>query len=294
MSIKDRINSISKNDNLDMNTKPVMAKIELTGCCTLNCSFCAHKKMKEMNIRQKMLTEEKFNIILNEIKLIKTIKEIGLFYMGESGLNPLLPLFAQKAQENGFFTFLTTNGTVLENVLKSIPYIDSLKISWNYKDEIDFINKTLMPKEYYYTIISNIDKIYNECHKFNKTLAISTVLDTKQDDYKNVLKLLKYDEHYFIPLQNQGGNNDKGATGVLGQYDNMVSPIPCWSLFKGVYIDVDLNVRICCYGHTNEHIIGNLLDHNLGNLLSDDKITYCKQAHLDKKIPDVCRKCLNI
>ena len=293
MSIKERIDNVSRNDNLSLDTKPVMAKVELTGKCTLSCGFCANSAMRENNIRQKFLSEDEFELILKEVKSVPSIKELGLFYMGESGLHPKLCNFAQKAKEAGYFVFLTTNGTVINNIIKAVPYIDSLKVSWNYKNEADFIGKTGCTSAGFNLVIENIAKLCDECHKHNKTLAVSTVLDASPDDYIDVLKKLKYDEHYYIPLQNQGGTNEYGATGVIGQADNPVKPVPCWSMFKGVYIDVDLNARVCCYGHEEQHIIGNLRDNSLGNLINDEGLCKWKKQHLENKIPEICSKCLN-
>ena len=94
------------------------------------------------------------------------------------------------------------------------------------------------------------------------------------------------DEHYFIPLQTQGGTFDIGTDGVVGEADNPVNPIPCWSLFKGLYIDCDLNIRTCCYGHNKDHILGNIKDNNV-----QDHTIY-KQQQLNGKIPNICKKCL--
>lgn len=293
MSIKDRIDNVSRNDNLSIETRPVMAKVELTGKCTLNCSFCANSSMREKNMRQKFLNEDDFELILKELKSVPSIKEIGLFYMGESGLHPKLVEFAEKAKAAGYFVFLTTNGTVIKNILKAIPNIDSLKVSWNYKDENDFLRKTGSTSVEYNIIVDNIAKLYDECHRCGKTLAISTVLDTSPEDYEEILKKLSYDEHYYIPLQNQGGTNKYGATGVIGQSENTVNPVPCWSLFKGIYIDVDLNARVCCYGHDKQHVIGNLKDNSLGNLINDEELIKWKKQHLENRIPEICSKCLN-
>jgi hypothetical protein len=58
--------------------------------------------------------------------------------MGESGLHPKLYNFYKKIYNN-YYTFLTTNGTIISNILPAIKYINSLKVSWNYSDEDDFI-----------------------------------------------------------------------------------------------------------------------------------------------------------
>lgn len=293
MSIVQRINSASDNSSVSLNTSPTLAKIELTGKCTLSCRFCNNVNMRKYNQRQKLLSTEDFELVLENLKSITSIKEVGLFYMGESGLHPLLKEFYKKLKEARYFTFLTTNGTYIKYILEAIPYIDSLKVSWNYKDLADFIEKTGVSAQVYFSIQKNIDTLYKECHKYNRTLAISTILDSEEKMYDGILKQLKFDEHYFIPLQNQNGIEENGAPGVVGESINPVKPIPCWSLFKGVYVDVDLNVRTCCYGHDKIHIIGNLREEKLSNLISDEKLIRYKKSHLSNKIPSICTLCLN-
>lgn len=291
MGVKERVDLISDNHNLNVNMKPTTVKIELTGVCTLNCGFCFNQIMKKEGLRQSMMSDEMFDKILKSMKKIGSIKEVGLFYMGESGLHPKMPEYYKKLKEEGYFTYLTTNGTILDVILDCIPYVDSLKISWNYKDLPDFIDKTNRTPSLYDKIKSNIEVIYTRCKELDKPLAISTVLDGKKEDYEEVLSELYYDEHYWLPLQTQGGLIE-GTDGVVGEYDNQSTPIPCWSLFKGLYFDVDGNVRCCCYGHKNYHILGNILEDDILDIIKSDKLLDMRRKHLDGLIPEECRECL--
>jgi hypothetical protein len=243
--------------------------------------------------RQKFMSEEDFNIVLNALDDIYTIKEVGLFFMGESGLHPLLDRFYKALKEKGYFTYLTTNGTVIGSILKALPYIDSLKVSWNYKNKKDFIAKTASAGRMYNTIVANIGILNMVCKEFDKTLTVSTILDSNKEDYAEALAQLEFGDHYWLPLQSQGGTCDTGAAGVIGEYENKVLPIPCWSLFKGFYVDADLNVRTCCYGHSKEHIIGNLKEEPVMKLLCFGKGMGMKSQQVRNIIPSVCKNCLN-
>ncbi|WP_312339128.1 radical SAM/SPASM domain-containing protein [Anaerospora hongkongensis] len=293
MSVKDRVNAISRNDNLLSGTPYTTAKIELTGICTLNCAFCYNKQMAEYGERQKFMNDNDFAIVLYALKMIGTIKEVGLFYMGESGTHPQLAKYYKELKESGFFTYLTTNGTTQSNILNAIPYIDSLKVSWNYKDQNDFVSKTAASEWIYGIIIKNIKVLNEECQRLGKTLTVSTILDSDKDDYKEALSQLEFGDHYWLPLQSQGGTYATGVAGVIGEYENKVSPVPCWSLFKGFYVDVDLNVRTCCYGHSKEHIIGNLKDKPVLELLRFGKGMKMRSEQSRDIIPDVCKNCLD-
>lgn len=290
-TVKARVDTIAKNDNITMETKPTTVKLELTGCCTLDCVFCAHHKMAEKKIRQKLLTQEEFDLAYAYIKSFPSIKEIGLFYMGESSLHPKLAEFYKKIKKDGYFTYLTTNATKIDTVIDAIPYIDSLKVSWNYKDVDDFVKKTRRHKELYYQCFDNIITLASFCHLNGKKLAVSTVLDDMREAYDKArsLMLAIADEHYFIPLQTQGGTFKNGSGGVIGEADNPVKPMPCWSLFKGLYIDCDLNVRACCYGHDDSHIILNLKDKTIDNRTL---LLKTKNAQLRNVVPTMCQNCI--
>ena len=289
-TVKERVDFISQNKNLSLETPYTTCKIEICGICNMKCRFCYQKILSSNGIRQKFMPMEDFKLVLKVLKeKVPTLKEVGLFYMGEAGLNPNLPDMYKLCKEEGYFTYLTTNGLSITNILPAIEFIDSLKVSWNYKNFFDFSYKTnLKSKLSYKQIKTNTYELQKECHKYNKKLTVSTILDPndKKEDYETSLKEIYYDDHYWIPLQTQAGYKDIGFDGVIGEYDNVSTPIPCWSLFKGIYIDSELNIRTCCYGHTDEFIIG-----NIKNNPNFNKDVY-KSQHLKEEIPEICKNCL--
>ena len=48
--ITDRIDKIANNKTLDLRHLPEMARIEITGLCTLNCKYCYSKELKKLSI----------------------------------------------------------------------------------------------------------------------------------------------------------------------------------------------------------------------------------------------------
>lgn len=289
MTVKERVDRISQNIDLRVDQLPTSAKIEICGKCTLSCKFCYQNKMKSLDIRQKIMSNSMFDKILAFIQTIPTLKEVGLFYMGESGLDIDLARKYKIVKSLGYFTYLTTNGTIKQTILDAIPYIDSLKVSWNYKDVNDFIAKTNSTEKVFYQIIANIAEFANRCHLYQKELTVSTIVDTCKDDYFDCLKQLSFDQHYWLPLQTQYNINSNGIGSVVGQYDNQSSQIPCWSLFKCLYVDVDGNVRQCCYGHTDDHILYNIYD--VPSFYLPQKLLDIRRQQLDGSIPAICKKC---
>ena len=294
--IVERIRHVSDNTNFSLDTKVITAKLELTGICPMQCSFCYNKIMKEKNERQRIISDYDFKLMLDAMDELGTIKEVGLFYMGESTIHPKLCDYYRILKNRGYYTYLTTN-LFVNTITDAIPYIDSIKVSWNYRNENDFKDtiKSDNWKNTMNNLIKNIKNLYVECHKNGHTLSISSVLrpgDTTED-YCKYMKLLPHDEWYFLPMQSQGGLVDlSGRDGVVGDFNKQVSPLPCWSLFNGFYVDCELNVRTCCYGNDSKHILMNLTkDKFTKEEYYARKKEYMKM-HLHHKIPNICTNCL--
>ena len=80
--------------------------IEITNICNMNCSFChGHKRPP------KQMSKEEFELILN--KLEGRTKYVYYHLMGEPLTHPLLPEFIKLAENRGYKSIITTNGTLL-------------------------------------------------------------------------------------------------------------------------------------------------------------------------------------
>lgn len=90
--------------------------IEITNTCNLNCDFCPkhHRKKRQ-------LSAEEFNLITDKVR--GKVCFLYFHLMGEPLLHPLLPQFVRMANEKGFKTVLTSNGTLLHRCL---PLLDAL------------------------------------------------------------------------------------------------------------------------------------------------------------------------
>ena len=97
-----------------------------------------------------------------------------------------------------------------------------------------------------------------------------------------------------FPLQNNGGYLEEGFDGIVGTFDIPRKVVPCWSLFKAVYVDILGNIRPCCYSHKMKC---GVIDNNTIRFTTEEKDDYVvesnmKKLHLEGKIPDECSKCL--
>lgn len=306
--ISERIKEIANVKDVTVDYKPTTLKIEACGRCTLSCKYCIVADNRLNCVRQHVLSVKEFRNIMSFVeshKDIFDIKEVGLFYMGESGMNPKLDVMYKDLKDHEYFTYLTTNATYITNIIRAIPYIDSLKVSWNYKNLKDFMNKTMSSAMLYEAIIKNIKVLSEECKKYNTQYTFSTILDNDKPEnvvkgeYYDILNKLHpyFDEHYWLPLQSQGGfyHKDEAKPGVLGTTECSKDPKVCWSLFKGLYIDCDMNVRTCCFGYHDDQILMNKTDivKNRIPKKAIAKMKRIRQAQLNGEIPEECKHCLS-
>ena len=83
------------------------AYVEITNICNLRCSFChGHSRAP------RQLSREEFLHILDQLK--GQTQYIYYHLMGEPLLHPQLPEFIRLAGKQGFFSVITTNGTLLQ------------------------------------------------------------------------------------------------------------------------------------------------------------------------------------
>ena len=90
--------------------------IEITNTCNLNCDFCPkHHRAK------RQLSAGEFNLLTDRVR--GKVSFLYFHLMGEPLLHPLLPQFIRTANEKGFKTVLTSNGTLLHRCL---PLLEAL------------------------------------------------------------------------------------------------------------------------------------------------------------------------
>ena len=90
--------------------------IEITNTCNLNCDFCP-----KHHRRKRQLSAGEFNLLTDRVR--GKVSFLYFHLMGEPLLHPLLPQFIRTANEKGFKTVLTSNGTLLHRCL---PLLEAL------------------------------------------------------------------------------------------------------------------------------------------------------------------------
>ena len=170
MSITERIDAVTDISALrvqmgGIQPAPKSCKIEIVGRCNLLCKYCAintreHQPKKDMDFRL-------FQRITEDMR-ISGVEEIGLFYIGESTLNPslLLNCINWVKKELKFpYVFLTSNATVCDADLAGkimMAGLDSLKWSVNFANVNQFMKITRSHPNMFYQAVKNIKDTWDE------------------------------------------------------------------------------------------------------------------------------------
>ena len=67
-AVKDRVDRISNNKDITMNTPYTTCKIEVCGICNMKCEFCYEKELARSNTRQKKMNIEDLKLVLDTLK----------------------------------------------------------------------------------------------------------------------------------------------------------------------------------------------------------------------------------
>ena len=291
---------------------PRSVKIELTARCNYACAFCARSlKLRD----QKDMERSLFEWLLLEMRQAG-VEEIGLFYLGESFLCRWLPEAVEYAKKTcGFpYVFLTTNGSLAtpQQVKACIEAgLDSLKFSYNYANEEQFVDVTKTKAALFKKVRENIlgarkvrDQIENATGHRCGLYASYIEYDGEQGKLMQdaISEIAEYvDEVYALPLYNQAdlmGEAEEKREWVVtggnrGRLGALREPVPCWALFTEGHITYDGKLSACCFDHDGRFHMGDLTTAGFMEAWHSQKFQGLRQSHLDGKIiGTVCEGCL--
>lgn len=306
--VTERVDNITKIPKEALNTKPPIpksVKIELTAKCNYRCTYCATgaklRDKREMN-------KDFYRRIVKEM-YEEGVRELGVFYLGESFLCDWLPEAIGYAKEIGYpYVFLTTNGSLAtQDIVRECMEegLDSLKFSFNYADKKQFAEITQTRPEGFTSVIRNIiaakltrDALGSKCGLY----ASSILYDGKQGELMKeaVEEISEFvDEHYWLPLYGQAGlvsdqNREKEVTaGNQGRVGALRPPLPCWSLFTEGRITWDGHLAACCFDHDGRFHMGNLNEMKFKSAWYSEPFQDLRDANLRKNVAGTaCEKCV--
>ena len=309
MSITERIDAVTKISDLRVQMKgiqpaPKSVKIEIVGRCNLLCKYCAintreHQPKKDMDFHL-------FQRITEDMRVCG-VEEIGLFYIGESTLNPSLLIQAiewTKRELQFPYVFLTSNATVCDADLAGkimMAGLDSLKWSVNFANVNQFMKITRSHQNMFLQAVKNIKDAWLErkAGNYTTTLSASSILyaDEQKDEMETFLNdsIRPYvDKHYWLPLYQMSMYKKHieqilgyiPTAGNMGRIDESTmlpnrKPLPCWSAFTEGHVRVDGGLSACCFGSDDKFDMGLLDGTNFMRQWNSPKFQALREAQLN-------------
>lgn len=312
-SITKKIDSITHIDDAHLGTHipaPKSVKIELTARCNYRCAFCALAERE--NQPTKDMDRDLFARIVTEMAAAG-VKEIGLFYIGESFLNiDLLEWACRKAKSVGIeYCFLTTNGSLaspekVERLMKA--GLNSLKFSMTTADDEQFEKVIGAPRAMRHRAIENLKAAWRvrndggyDCGIYASSIKYD---DEQMEKAQQVAEEIKpyVDQHYWLPLysfgslavdaQRETGLRDT-TPGNMGRIGGLVTPIPCWCVFTEGHVLYDGRLTLCGFDNGEGHwVCGDLNKQSFMDAWNSEFAVKLRAAHLRRKIQGtVCETC---
>lgn len=290
---------------------PRSVKIEISPRCNFRCGFCALRTRE---------TQPKWDMDLGLFKRITRemreagVEEIGVFYLGESFMNPrlLVDCIAYLKGEVGMpYVFLTSNASMAfpEAVEACMAAgLDSLKWSCNAADEEQFSRIMGVSERLFHAALDNIRSTWEiRQGKGYKTGLYASSIRYNGEQLARMEKLLDarvrpfVDQHYWLPLYSMGAfaaerEEELGyrpTAGNQGRLGALREPLPCWSAFTEGHVTAEGKLSACCFDATSNWTMGDLNRQSFMEAWNAPEFVRLREAHLRRDVRGtVCEACL--
>jgi len=290
---------------------PRSVKIEISPRCNYRCGFCA------LRTREKQpkwdMDFALFRRITREMRNAG-VEEIGVFYLGESFMNPrlLVDCIAWLKSEIGMpYVFLTSNASMsfpeaVEACMKA--GLDSLKWSVNAADERQFEKIMGVSGRLFRRALDNTQAAWRirETGDYQTRLYASSIRydGRQQEKMENLLaeRVRPWvDEHYWLPLYSMGAFATererqlgyRPTAGNQGRLGALREPLPCWSAFTEGHVTAEGKLSACCFDATANWAMGDLNHQSFLDAWNSEPFRRLREAHLRKDVRGtVCERCV--
>ncbi len=313
-SITDRIDNVTKIPREYLKSvlpAPRSVKIEISPRCNYRCGFCALRTRE---------VQPKWDIDFNLFKRITRemrdagVEEIGVFYLGESFMNPRLLVDCISYLKRDLampYVFLTSNASMafpeaLEDCMKA--GLDSLKWSMNAADEAQFERIMGVAGRLFYRALGNVKSAWDVRQRGGyKTGLYASSIKYDGEQAARMERLLDehvrpfVDQHYWLPLYSMGAFATererqlgyRPTAGNQGRVDALRDPLPCWSAFTEGHVTAEGKLSACCFDATANWTMGDLTQQSFMQAWNSARFVALREAHLKRDVRGtVCEKCI--
>lgn len=259
--------------------------IEITNTCNLNCDFCP-----KHHRRKRQLSAEEFNLITDKVR--GKVCFLYFHLMGEPLLHPLLPQFVRMANEKGFKTVLTSNGTLLHRclpLLDALPHKIQLSLHSHesnargelasYMQEVMIFSMQAAEKG-----TCMVLRLWNQGGRDQENEEVMRLIEQyvpkpwkeRPDGFRLADHLyLEFDRKFEWPTAGEKSEknlkdeseNESGEESSKKEKKQLF----CKALIKQIGVQSDGSLVPCCLDHDGDVVLGNLLNQSLEEILASPR-----------------------
>ena len=313
-SITERIDNVTKIPPQYLNAvllAPKSVKIEISPRCNYRCGFCA---LRTREVQPKWdMDFGLFKRVTREIREAG-VEEIGVFYLGESFMNPrlLVDCIGYLKRELGTpYVFLTSNASMafpeaVDECMKA--GLDSLKWSVNAANKNQFEKIMGVAGKLFYTALDNIKFAWAlRRDQGHKTGLYASSIKYDGEQQAKMERLLSddvrpyVDMHYWLPLYSMGAFATqreqqlgfRPTAGNQGRIDALRDPLPCWSAFTEGHVTAEGKLSACCFDATANWTMGDLTKLSFMEAWNSAPFVKLRAAHLKQDVRGTaCENCI--
>ena len=272
--------------------------IELSNICNHQCLFCANRKMT----RKKGYIDEDFlKRILKEAHE-EGFLDVGFYANGEPFVSKNLSEYVKWAKEIGYkYIYIDTNGAAatFDKIKEVIDAgLDSIKFSINGTNPENY--ELIHGRNDFDKVIDNLKQTYEYKKKIGRKLnvfvsiAVTKYIENTIEVF--VEKLKKYtDDIICNSVIEMGGyipeELEKLKTVTSNDFTEGMQ-VPCYQLWKGLFITYEGYVTACCADFQNYFVYADLNNTSIKDAWHNEVITELRRKHLEKKVAGLpCVQC---
>lgn len=262
--------------------------VEITNICNMNCSFChGHSRTP------RRMSEAEFLRVLGELKPVTEY----LYYhlMGEPLTHPDLPRFLRLANEQGFKSTITTNGTLLDKRGQEIIDAGAYKVVVSLHS---FEGEAGEYFEKYLTSVANFAKeasesgiivvlrLWNKGHDGGKNeLIIDKLNKLLPGDWVESPRNIRIRDRLFLQMGDRFVWPDKEA-------DVVSDAVFCYGMRDHFGVLCDGTVVPCCLDSDGVIALGNIFTDDIEKIIASPRAVAMKKG-FEQRVPteDMCRRC---
>lgn len=271
---------------------PEKVYTESTNACNADCIMCNRKKMtRKIGVMDYAL----FKDIAGQCASLG-VKEMRFHNFGEPMIDRLLAEKVNYAKKRGIAsTVMYSNGSLLNRGIakKLIEFgLDRLYISFDGGSKKSY--EKVRVKLNFDAVSENIEqfmKIRNRLQRQNPVVEL--VLLPLEDDAADIQQFQKkwegtVDSVRISALHDFAGQSNNGT-----KHSAAVSPVPCYMLWKSMFILWNGDVSICCMDFDGRYILGNVKKQSIEDIWTGEKFMLVRQNHLrgDLSSLALCQNC---